>query len=152
MAARFCPLNGHCREDRATAKKGDDLARRYVAPTARTLATIGHRARVRAEEVKPVSGEPPPSQAGSPDARDHPEAPPARVVGVALQPCRQHRLLAQRPGGQQGTNRPSHASPHSEPSISGAPTIRNRAKAYIGCRTSAYGPLLITVCPRSAWS
>src|SRR5690348_13989264 len=32
------------REDRATAKKGDDLARRYVAPTGWTLATIGHRA------------------------------------------------------------------------------------------------------------
>src|SRR6516162_11872054 len=41
---RSLPLNGHWREDRATAKKGDDLARRYVAPTGWTLATIGHRA------------------------------------------------------------------------------------------------------------
>src|SRR5215831_10469660 len=99
MAPPFCPLNGHCREDRATAKYGDDLARRYVAPTGGPWPRLAIERMVHVEKVKPVSGEPPPSQAGSPDARDHPEAHPTRVVGVALQPCRQHRLLAQRPGG-----------------------------------------------------
>jgi len=46
-----------------------------------------------------------------------------------------------------GTNAMSKNSPHHEPSASGIPTSSGSAAAYIGCRTSAYGPVEMTCWP-----
>src|SRR5579859_5983162 len=38
-------------------------------------------------------------------------------------------------------------SPHHEPSANGIPMTRNRSPTYLGCRTSAYGPVEMTCWP-----
>ena len=42
-------------------------------------------------------------------------------------------------------------SPNHDPSSNGMPIMYNVAPAYIGWRTIAYGPVLMTRCPRSSW-
>src|SRR5882672_7343024 len=50
-----------------------------------------------------------------------------------------------------GMNKMSVKSPHHEPSATGVPISKGSTPAYIGWRTTAYGPVEMTVCPSATW-
>ena len=97
----------------AEAVAGSRAALTYVRQNFGVGSDLAGQARLRASGPggEGLQARAAASAGASPDPRDQPEAHPARVVGVARQPHRQHRLLAQRPGGQQGNEQAEPSQP-----------------------------------------